>query len=357
MCGADVKVIWASEGGKNKKMKELLKPTKLKKGDTIATLSISGGRAGDSDLLWRYELGKKRLVEIFGLHVIESPNALRGSKYLYENPKARAEDIMWALKTPTVKGIFANMGGDDSARLLPYMNFDVIHDNPKILLGYSDITVLNMCFLYANVMSYYGPNVLTPFAQPVRLDSYTEKSIRNTLFSDQIIGEIPSCERYTSIEWQEKKEADIPWHENSGYQLIQGEKTVRGRLIGGTGGSLRQIMGTYVFPKEDVWKDSIVYLDSHSPYNSLLAVLHELRALDAAGVFKHARGLLIPNVSEEYKKMLIKFLKYEVQREDLPVLTNVDFGHRTPMTVFPVGALAEINCEKSTLSILESGVQ
>jgi muramoyltetrapeptide carboxypeptidase LdcA involved in peptidoglycan recycling len=75
-------------------MNELVKPRKLKRGDTIATISISGGRAGDADMLDRYNIGKKRLQEIFGLNVVETPNALRGSEFIYNNPKARVEDLM-----------------------------------------------------------------------------------------------------------------------------------------------------------------------------------------------------------------------------------------------------------------------
>ena len=54
--------------------------------------------------------------------------------------------------------------------------------------------------------------------------------------------------------------------------------------------------------------------------------------------------------------MLRKFLKYEARREDIPVLSNVDFVHRTPMTVIPVGAMAEIDCTHVTFKIMESGV-
>ncbi len=68
-------------------MKELVKPGRLRKGDTVAAISISGGRVGDSDMLWRYQLGKKRLEEVFGLRVIETPNALKGKDFLYRNPK------------------------------------------------------------------------------------------------------------------------------------------------------------------------------------------------------------------------------------------------------------------------------
>ena len=79
-------------------MDELKVPKMLKKGDTIALTSISGGRAGDEDMLYRYEIGKRRLEEIWGIHVITTPKALAGSSYLYEHPEARAEDLMWAMK-------------------------------------------------------------------------------------------------------------------------------------------------------------------------------------------------------------------------------------------------------------------
>lgn len=337
-------------------MRQLIKPNKLHEGDTIATISISGGRAGDSDLVWRYKLGKKRLEDVFGLKVIETPNALKGTDFLYKNPQKRAEDLMWALKNPDVKGIICNMGGDDSARLLPYIDFDVIRDNPKVFMGYSDITTLTIYFAYAGVMSYYGPNVLTPIAQPVCLDSYTEKAIRKTLFSNEIIGEVLPCDKYTKIEWQDKKLDEIEWVTNTGYELIQGSGTMQGRLIGGCVGPLQQIMGTFVYPNEKEWEDSIIFLEWGLPYNSVLADLHQLRALNASGVFQSAKGLITTKLNFEEKEMLLKFLKYEAQREDMPVLANVDFMHRTPMTVLPIGAMAEINCDKKTFSILESGV-
>lgn len=75
-------------------MEQLKVPKKLKKGDMIALISISGGRAGDRDMLYRYELGRKRLEDVWGVHIVTTPNALAGSKFLYEHPEARAEDLM-----------------------------------------------------------------------------------------------------------------------------------------------------------------------------------------------------------------------------------------------------------------------
>ena len=338
-------------------MKELIKPERLRPGDTVATISISGGRAGDGDLLWRYELGKKRLEEVFGLRVVETPHALMGSGYIYEHPEKRAADLHWALENPEVKGIITNMGGDDSYRLLPYLDYELIRSHPKIFMGFSDITTSCCIFAHAGVMSYYGPNLLTPIAQPGRLDEYTENAMRRALFSGEMIGRVEPCGRFTPIEWQDKREEDILWQENPGYELIQGSGRVRGRLIGGCMGPLKQIMGTEVFPGRELWEGSILFMENLSPYNSALAVLHGWRALAASGALDVCAGIITPAMGNEDREALLKVLKHEVHRGDIPVLAGVDFGHRTPMTVLPVGALAEIDCQNGSFAILESGVE
>ena len=68
-------------------MLDVLKPKKLNKGDKIATVSPSWGGAGEKDLLWRYEQGKKRLEDIFGLQVVEMENTLKGTDYIYAHPE------------------------------------------------------------------------------------------------------------------------------------------------------------------------------------------------------------------------------------------------------------------------------
>ncbi len=337
-------------------MHKLEIPKMLKKGDTIALISISGGRAGDEDMLYRYEVGKERLEEIWGVHIIATPNALAGSKFLYEHPEARAEDLMWAMQNKEIKGIICMMGGDDSYRVLPYIDLNIIKNNPKVFMGYSDITSWMAVFAKAGIRAYYGPNLLTPIAQPVRLDNYTKDAITKCLFSTDVIGNISACSEYTKIEWRNVNKNEIQWTDNTGYRLVQGNGVVRGRIFGGCAGPLRQIMGTEFFPEQDFFKDCIIMLEIGLPYGSALAGLHDLRALDAAGMFKYAAGIIMGKLSDEEESVLIKFLKYEAHREDIPVISNIDFVHRTPMTVIPIGAMAEIDCSRVTFKILESGV-
>ena len=88
-------------------MKTLIKPQRLQKGDTVATVSLSWGGAGDESVNWRYNQGKKRLEEVFGLHVVEMKHTLAGTDYVYNNPQSRAEDFMNAFRDPDIKGIFS----------------------------------------------------------------------------------------------------------------------------------------------------------------------------------------------------------------------------------------------------------
>ena len=174
-------------------MKKLIIPPKLNEGDTVAFISISGGRAGDEDMIPRYMLGKRRFEKIFNVKVVETPNALRGSEYLYEHPEKRAEDLMWALKDDSIKGIICNQGGDDSYRVLPYIDSQVIHDHPKVFMGFSDIATWMAVFAYAGVRAYYGPTVLTPLAQPGKLDVSCSYCISSHSISSSFVSKVPSA--------------------------------------------------------------------------------------------------------------------------------------------------------------------
>ena len=370
------KHIGINRGGK---MKKLIIPSKLNEGDKVAFISISGGRAGDKDMIPRYMLGKRRFERIFNVKVVETPHALSGSEYLYEHPEKRAEDLMWALKDDSIKGIITNMGGDDSYRVLPYIDTQVIHDHPKVFMGFSDIATWMAVFAYAGVRAYYGPTVLTPIAQPGKLDEYTEEAIRRTLFSNEIIGEIKPSEKNTPIDWStmytikkgsrelqcerftdndaiEDLNDVIPWTPGTGYKILQGCGKVRGHFIPVCGGPLWQIMGTKFFPSADMWEDSIIALEHGNIYDCKVAGLHELRAFAAAGAFDKAKAILTGPLDNDSEETLLQVICKEVHRPDMVIVENVDYIHRTPMTILPVGAQMEINCDVPKIEILDPGV-
>ena len=140
-------------------MKKLVKPPRLKAGDTVATVSLSSGIAGDAEIRHRYEQGKRRLREVFGLHVVEMPHTLAGSEYLYAHPEKRAEDLMAAFRDPEIKAVISCTGGNESIRLHPFVDYRVIADNPKLYSGFSDSTITHFMCYKAGLASLYGPSL------------------------------------------------------------------------------------------------------------------------------------------------------------------------------------------------------
>lgn len=343
----------------------MLKKTKmLKAGDKVATISLSWGGAGEPDLRWRYEQGIDRLRNVFGLEVVAMPNSLKGGDYLYENPQARAEDLMNAFKDPTIKGIFSNIGGSESIRLLPYIDFDVIRDNPKVFIGYSDSTVTHLFCHKAGISSFYGPAILMDFAENVEMHEYTVEALKKALFTASAIGEVKPATEWTSerLEWIiENKDKKRKMNTNKGYELLQGSGIAQGRLIGGCIEVLEFAKGTSLWPAKEYWKDSILFFETSEELPTPGNVEYWLRNYGTQGILQQAKGIIFGKPQnekyyEEYKESIRVIMK-ELSLENLPVLYNLNFGHTEPKFVLPYGAMAEINCENRTFSILDSGVE
>ena len=342
----------------------LIKPAKLQPGDKVATISLSWGGAGDADILWRYEVGKKRLQEKFGLEVVEMPNTLKGSEYIYKHPEKRAEDLMAAFSDPSIKGIFSCIGGTESVRLLPYIDYAVIRNNPKIFIGYSDSTVTHFICQKAGVSSFYGASILAEFAENVQMFEYTKHWVQKTFFDSTPIGKIEPSAVWTSeyLPWEEKnRNIQRKVQNNTGYELLQGQGKVQGRLIGGCIETMEMLKGTEVWPELKEWEDKILFFETSEDKTDPSYIEFWLRNYGSIGILQSVKGIIFAKpydnlYYEEYKEALMKVVREELKLVDLPILYNMNFGHTAPMCVLPYGAMAEIDCEAKGFSILESGV-
>jgi|SRR5690625_2368899 len=342
----------------------LMKPKKLMPGDYVATVSPSSGLAGEPAIRWRYNVGVERLEKVFGLKVIPMPNSLKGIDYLYEHPKARAEDLMEAFSDKKIKAIFCNIGGDDSIRLLPYIDFDVIRDNPKIFIGYSDVTISHLFCLKAGLSSFYGPTILTDFAENVQMDDYTVEMAKRTFFSNAPIGEIQPAAEWTSeiLPWEEQnKDTKRSRQKNKGYELLQGDGVVRGRLIGGCIEVLEFAKETELWPDDWQWEDNILFFETSEEKPSPTQIKYWLRNYATQGILQKVNGIIFGKPQdetyyEEYKEVIFTVMR-EYGLEQLPILYNLNFGHTEPMMILPYGAMAEINCDRVSFSILENAVE
>lgn len=345
-------------------MLNLIKPSVLKRGDKVATVSLSWGGAGDKEVLWRYNQGKKRLKNEFGLEVIEMEHTLKGSEYLYNHPEKRAEDFMNAFKDNSIKGIFSCIGGNESIRMLPFIDFDVIKKNPKVFMGYSDTTVAHMMCLKAGVSSFYGPAILSEFAENVNMFEYTKYWVNKVLFNTGQIGEIYSSDIWTSeyLEWDESnKNISRNTKVHEGVEVLQGNGKVRGNLVGGCIEVLEMIKGTKIWPEEDMWNDIILFLETSEDTPSPTYLEYGLRNYGSQGILEKINGIIFGKpydnkYYEEYKNVINKVIINELNLKDLAIMYNMSFGHTDPMMIIPYGALAEIDCKNKKFSILESCV-
>jgi muramoyltetrapeptide carboxypeptidase LdcA involved in peptidoglycan recycling len=343
----------------------MIKPPKLNPGDKIATVSLSWG--GPSVFPHRYQAGVKQLKDELDLQVVEMPNTLREADWLAKNPKARADDLMQAFADPSIKGIFSTIGGDDSIRLLPFLDLEVIRNHPKIFLGYSDTIISHLVCYKAGLTSFHGPAIMLEFAENCGMFPYVVQSLRKTLFSSDTIGEIkPSTEGWTveRLDWADPANQQIKRKLNpsSGWRFLQGKGIHRGHLIGGCIEVFDWTRGTEIFPED--WQDAILFLETSEEAPPPELVARTLRVYAAMGILSRLAGILFGRPGgdvplekfEDYDNAILQVVNHEEGLTDLPVITHMDFGHTSPMFVLPYGLQAEIDCETNRFSILENAV-
>lgn len=341
----------------------MIKPRALRSGDRVAAVSLSSG--WPSVFPGAYQDGKRELEEVFGVQVIEGRHALADTKWLATHPEARAADLMEALMDPSIQGIVSTIGGDDSIRILPFLDLSVIRENPKVFLGYSDTTVSHFAFLKAGVTSFYGPSIMAGFDENCGLLAYTRESVRQIVFGSFVppAAISPNDDGWTcaSFDWGDEKrnEKRRKLQPSSRWQWLQGRGRHRGRLIGGCLDVIDWLRGTPIWPELSEWRDTILFLEISEDVPSPSSVVHMLRALAATGALHENRGILFgrpfgdETTFEAYDRALLQVLA-ELGLNSLPLVTRMDFGHTDPRFILPYGIEAEIDCDRQRIRFLES---
>lgn len=341
----------------------LRKPKRLQPGDRVAIVSLSWGGPAAYPAL--YELGLANLSTHFGLVPIELETARLPDSVLYRNPKLRAEDLNRAFRDPSIKAIFSSVGGYDSVRILPHVDWSAVRSNPKIMMGYSDTaTTLTAANLHG-LVTFYGPSVMTGVAQLKSLPRSFEEHLRAMLFADA------AGYRYTPYEswsdwypdWGDRKRIGQVngAQPNPGWRWLQGRGVSVGRLWGGCIEVLEFLKGTDWWPERSFWNERVLFLESSEAKPSVQQIVYMLRNYGVAGVFERASALLYARPKgysegekEELYKALVRVVGEEFEQPDLPIVANMDFGHTDPKLVLPLGAKLSIDCGRRELTIVES---
>jgi len=345
----------------------MIKPPRLREGDKIAAITLSWG--GPGTFPHRYEAGKRQLEETFKVEVVETKHALKPADWIHNNPQARAEDMMEAFSDPSIKAIISTIGGDESVRILPYLDLSVMQNNPKIFMGYSDTTAAHFACYKAGLTSFYGPSIMAGFAENGGLFSYMKESVHSHLFNDMPAGIIhPNKAGWTveHLDWsnpdyqEQKRKLRTP----TGPKILQGKGSVKGHLLGGCIEVLEMLKGTDYWPEDDKWKDAILFLETSEEGPDVGHFTRWIRNYGSQGILNNINAIILGRPGGqlndkqlfEYDMALQKVVADELGLTKLPIMTQMDFGHTDPMFVIPYGVQAEIDCDKKQFSVLESGI-
>lgn len=337
------------------------KPERLKRGDTIAVISPSWG--GPSFFPAVFERGLENLRRM-GLNIEEYPTARTDADILHRHPEMRAADINRAFADKAVKGIITSIGGDDSARVLKYLDRDTITANPKLFMGYSDTTGYTSYLNTLGLVTFNGPAVMAGFSQLEAFGDAYGEYLDNFLFGTWHSMELPVFSSYSSgyPPWSSGEAGKVnPFSSDGGMTWLQGDRSVSGILWGGCIEVLEMLKGTRFWPDEDFWNGRILFFETSDEVPPVDYVRFWLRNYGVMGVFDRIQGILFGRArdySDDQKKKLdeaiLSVVRGEFGRGELNIVTNVSFGHTDPQIILPLGIGLEINPRRKSLKLTES---
>lgn len=312
-------------------------PEKLKKGDEIRIIAPSRSLSIISQEI--QEIANKRYSELglkltFGKHVKEIDD-------FNSSPiSSRIEDLHQAFADKNVKAIITVIGGFNSNQLLKYIDWELIKNNPKIFCGYSDITILNNAiFTKTGLVNYSGPHYST-FGQKLYFD-FTLDYFKKCLMSEDQF-EIKPSESWSDDLWFIDQDKRSPV-DNKGFLAIN-EGEAKGTILGANLCTFNLLQATEYFPD---LSDSVLFLEDDA--GSLPHFFdRDLQSLIHLPDFNKVKGLAIGRFQKGSKitdELLIKIIKTKKELDNIPVVSNVDFGHTDPKITFPVGGEVELSAK------------
>ncbi len=340
------------------------KPRRLRAGDVVAIVSPSWG--GPSLFPHVYEHGLA-VLRRWGLEVREYPSARAPADVLARDARARARDINAAFADAEVKAIVASIGGDDSVRLLPFLDADTIAANPKILMGYSDTTTLLVYGLLHGLTTLHGPSIMAGFAQMSSLPDF-EAHVREMLFAPQPAHLYQPYAFYSEgyPDWSNPGDVGMvkPAQPAEGWRVVQGKGRVEGELLGGCLEVLEFMKGTPYWPAPEIFAGKLFFIETSEDKPSIDQVKRMLRSYGVAGVFARVSGLLVGRARDftaqekvALDRAIQEVVAEEFERPDLPIVTHMDFGHTDPQLVLPLGVRAQLDCDARELRLLEAWLE
>lgn len=304
--------------------KDLIKPHRLKLGDTIGLISPASTLPEENT----YDEIIDTITGM-GFQVKEGPNARKRYGNLAGKDQERAEDLNAMFADPTVDAIIPYRGGWGSNRILDLVDFDTIANNPKPLIGFSDITSL--------LLAIYAKTGLVTFHGPVgksEWNAFTRSNFEKVLMSD----------RPASL--------GNPFDSTVSVQTISPGK-VQGRLLGGNLTVLTSMLGSDYLPD---WEDAILFLEDVG--EDVYRIDRMLTQLKLNGILEKISGFIFGRCTNcekgnNYSLNLEQVLKDHIQVTGTPSFYGSMIGHIDHMFTLPIGISSEMDAVSGSINLLE----
>lgn len=312
-----------------------VKPKHLSESDTIMIVAPAGVEYDK----FRLKLSIESL-EAMGLNVKVAENTLNRFGYFPAEDEVRAAEINQAFADPEIDAIIALKGGWGSARILPFLDFDLIKANPKALIGYSDITaLLNAIYLKTGLITFHGPTAGSAWS------SFSADNFRKILFD----GEVQHMKN------PEDKGDYLTVRQNRVQTIIAG--SAQGQLVGGNLSVLTAVQGTPYFP--DI-KDKILMIEEIG--ENIYRVDRMLTQLALGGHLSECAGIVFGGMTDVDSDggygdfTLMDILEQHCNRAAKPAFIGAMFGHIPEKRTMAIGCNVKIDASIGTVTMLESAV-
>ena len=301
-------------------------PPVLRPGDTIAVFAPSSPAPDETT---RGGIG---YLTSHGYCVKEAANLTRSRGFLADTDEVRAQEFNRLYKDPEVSALFAVRGGYGAIRLLENLDYEAIGTEPKIIMGYSDLTAIQMAVLAkCNLITYSGPMVAIDMPGP--MPEFTEEQMWRMLTLQDHSGKLPE-----------------PPDQKLG---VFREGSAQGRLLCGTLSVLLPLLGTEYMPSLD---GVILVLEDLDERPGRLD--RSFQHLRLSGVFERIAGLILGQFIDCFPKdpdeleSLDGLLAAALEGYDFPVITNFAYGHVPVRLTLPLGVEVEVKTEPPSVSLV-----
>jgi muramoyltetrapeptide carboxypeptidase len=309
----------------NRSPKTIIKPRRLQVGDTIGLINPAA---------FNYEKEVKpffKVIENLGLKVKLGEHFYDRYGYLAGKDADRAADVNAAFADREVQAIFTGMGGWGCNRILPLLDYNMIRNNPKIIMGFSDITALLLA-IYAktNIITFHGPLGVSSWSP------FTIDYVKQVLFD----GESVTMQNTGTIK----------------VETISSGKA-RGKLIGGNLSVLAATIGSAYLP---AWENSILFVEEVG--EEVYRIDRMLTQLKLAGILDRISGFVFGQCTKcEAEKpqeslTLSQVLSDHIRPLRIPAWYGSMVGHIRDKFTLPIGLQVEIDADSGTIRLLESAV-